>query len=394
MGRGRGAGEPRGSRNRNGNEPPPPATECDSPSSTPRTPDARAGVGAAQHSGESAQVLPRPWEAFQEATQKPRARPREFLRGCSHSAYRGGPAHPTASCGLHPATAPAVARGGCRPVEVARPGRISRSSCVVGCLGCKGGENDSGGRANSTPAPPTMRVRQVAEGVWYRIGTAARAEAMRHTTERKAITKKVARKVEAGEPTAARGNIAGLLVEDRDRLQGEAAELRRVHPEERTEAQRKRLEVLTRGSGEVERVRIAIRGLLNPGLRNWPATPTNGARTSRARTAGSRPLPGTLRGLPTATRAGSPGAPTATASLPPSAWGAQTRRAQRSEENGPEARTKPAAGTGTERRWAWGRPAPVVSPCRRLAGAVWQAARWSGRPGLSHRELAPISPPG
>ncbi len=103
--------------------------------------------------------------------------------------------------------------------------------------------------------------------------TTARAEANRHVKERQALTGTVARKVEAGHLTPVQGNIVGLLVEDLDRLQGEAAELRRVHPEERTDDQRKRLEVLTRGSGVVERVRRAIRDLLNPGRRNWPAIP-------------------------------------------------------------------------------------------------------------------------
>lgn len=103
--------------------------------------------------------------------------------------------------------------------------------------------------------------------------TTARAEANRHEAERQSITGAVARQVEAGQLSPVQANIVGLLVEDWERHGREAAELRRVHPEERTEGQRQRLEALARRQGVVDRVRKAIRDLLNPGGRTWPPVP-------------------------------------------------------------------------------------------------------------------------
>jgi hypothetical protein len=103
--------------------------------------------------------------------------------------------------------------------------------------------------------------------------TGAQKEAQRHAAELQSLKGAVDRKRGTGQLTPVQANVATLLVEDLE-LQGQALKtLRRVHPDERTEAQRKQLARLTGEAGGIGQLRGAVHKLLNPEGRSWPPVP-------------------------------------------------------------------------------------------------------------------------
>jgi hypothetical protein len=103
--------------------------------------------------------------------------------------------------------------------------------------------------------------------------TGAQKEAQRHAAELQSLAATVERKRNTGELRPVMANVAALLVEELEQ-QGQAlATLQRIHPEERTGAQRKQLARLTGEAGGVGQLRSAVHKLLNPEGRSWPPIP-------------------------------------------------------------------------------------------------------------------------